>query len=268
MSTEREKIIKIIREELPKLFIRDQLFRTQILGIMTESLASKHEMLKTLEELKLLREDFNKESLRVWEEIKALRADLTTLREDFNRETAKIWEEIKALRADLTTLREDFNRETAKIWEEIKALRSEFTYGMENFRRYLQALGARWGIYSEEAFRNGVRGLLEEYFGAHVKKWLHFDSDGIVFGRPSEIDIDVVITDAKHILIEIKSSVSKGDVSTFLRKSTLYKKVERVEPELIIVSPYVDEDAKRLAEEAGIKIYTRFEDLRRKKTNK
>lgn len=41
---------------------------------------------------------------------------------------------------------------------EIKALRMDFNRGMRAFQLRLDALGARWGIFAEEAFREGACG--------------------------------------------------------------------------------------------------------------
>ena len=239
MSMSREEIIRVIKEELPKILLEDSLFKAQIIGILAEALATKGEIGKIIKEIKILREDFI-------------------------RGTTKLWNEIKNLREETVKLREDFTRETTKLWDELKALREDFNVGMGNFARYLQALGSRWGVFAEDAFREGLRGLLESYFGVKVKKWTYYDEEGYVFGRPSTVDIDVAIVNAKHILIEVKSSVSRGDVGTFIKTASLYKRVLNVEPELVIVSPFVDERALKLAEEAGIRVYTALEELRRR----
>ena len=84
------------------------------------------------------------------------------------------------------------------------------------------ALGARWGIGSETAFRNAIRGILEEV-GFHVERYLKFDEEGMVFGRPDQVELDIVMRDKKVFLIEIKSSVSRGDVSIFERKARFYQ---------------------------------------------
>ena len=241
MATLKNEVKRVIKEELPKILLEDPLFRTQIIGILTEAFAAKGDLNKIIGEIK-------------------------ALREDFNRETIKMWGEIKALREETVKLREDFARETAKLWDEVKALREDFNIGMENFAHYLQALGARWGIYAEDAFREGVRALLEKYFGVRVEKWTYYDSEGYVFGRPSMVDIDLAIIDSKHVLIEVKSSVSRGDVGTFIKTASLYKRVFNVEPELMIVSPFVDDRALKLAKEAGIKVYTSLDKFRKRRT--
>jgi len=97
-------------------------------------------------------------------------------------------------------------------------------------------LGARWSILNEEAVRNALRGLLGDYFNAKVDKWEIFDEKGIVYGVPSLVEADVLITDSEHILVEIKSHVRKSDITELLRMSELYKAKTGVMPKLVIVS--------------------------------
>ena len=77
-----------------------------------------------------------------------------------------------------------------------------------------------------------------------------------MFGRPSVIEVDMVVKDREHILIEIKSSVSRADVFELWRIGQLYERVRGIKPRLAIVSPFVREDAKKVAKELGIEVYT------------
>ena len=101
-----------------------------------------------------------------------------------------------------------------------------------------------------------MRGLIENYFGGRVERWSRYDEEGLVFGHPSVVDADLVVKDSEHILVEIKSSVSRGDVYELWRIGQLYEKVEGTKPRLAIVSPYVDGKAKEAADKLGIEIYT------------
>jgi len=42
--------------------------------------------------------------------------------------------------------------------------------GFELVERHISALGARWGLISEEAFREGLKGLLEKELGLKVER--------------------------------------------------------------------------------------------------
>ena len=149
----------------------------------------------------------------------------------------------------------DNTRAIRSLQEQVLSL----TRIMEQFSRRLDALGARWGILSEAAFRNSMRGILERHFEARVERWIYYDREGFVYGHPSTVDADLVIKDKEHILIEVKSSVRKSDVTELKRVGELYEKVKGVKPRLIIVSPYVDEKARETAEALGIEMYMSIE---------
>jgi len=92
--------------------------------------------------------------------------------------------------------------------------------------------------------------------GGKVERWTCQDSEGLVFGHPGIVEADLVVRDEEHILVEVKSSVSRGDVYEFWRIGRLYERVEGVKPRLAIVSPYVDGEAKKAADRLGIEVYT------------
>ena len=133
----------------------------------------------------------------------------------------------------------------------------EHTKRIEKFDVTLSAIGSRWGILAESAFRQALRGMFEDRFGVKVSEWITEDKDGYVFGHPSIIQMDVVVKNGEHWLIEIKSSASRGDVSTLHRMGMLYEKEKGVKPaKLILVSPFVEDKAKAIASSLNIDVYT------------
>jgi hypothetical protein len=117
-------------------------------------------------------------------------------------------------------------------------------------------LGARWGIQAEEAFRNGMRSILEEV-GFTAERYLAYDNEGDVFGRPDQVELDIVIQDGKVIVIEIKSSLDRGHVHHFSRKVAFYaRKTGRQVARQVIITPFTENGARALAEELGIEICT------------
>ena len=158
-------------------------------------------------------------------------------------------EETNAILREIKNLRIDFNKR-------MEEMREDFNRRMEAFDIKLSALGARWGLINEASVRQALKGILERFFKAKVERWEVYDEKGLVYGHPSMIDVDVLIRDSEHILIEIKSHVRKGDVAELLRISQLYQEKTGVTPRLVIVSPYVDEKAKELAKIKNITIYT------------
>ena len=127
-------------------------------------------------------------------------------------------------------------------------------------RRYdstIGALGSRWGVYSEASFRNGIQAILVESFGVEVLNLQESDPEGEVFGRPDQVEIDVIIQNGLVIVCELKSSISKSEMYTFDRKVAFYeKRYQRSVNRKIVISPMVDSFAFPVAERLGIEVYS------------
>jgi hypothetical protein len=149
--------------------------------------------------------------------------------------------------AELVRLREDMNK-----------LREDMIRGFELVESHISALGARWGIMAENAFRESLKGLLEKELGYRVEKWTVFDEAGRVYGYPSVVDVDVTVSDGKLILIEVSSHMKASDITTFRRKAELYMEKTGKRPDkLVAVTPYIDDTAQKAAKELGIEVYTK-----------
>ncbi|MEM1625610.1 MAG: DUF3782 domain-containing protein [Candidatus Nezhaarchaeales archaeon] len=208
------------------------------------------EFTKIWSEIARLREDMMEGFKRHDEEIRRLREDMIAGFKRHDEEFAKVWSEIARLREDMIA---GFKRHD----EEIAKLRADMMEGFNLLKRHLDALGARWGLLSEQAFREGLRSLIEKEFGFKVEKWVRWDGEGYVHGHPSDVDVDIAVHDEKIILIEIKSHVGQSDVSAFKRKAEFYERVEGRKPDrLLIVTPYADEKALETAKQLQIEVYT------------
>jgi len=131
--------------------------------------------------------------------------------------------------------------------------------GFELVNRHISALGARWGLMAEEAFREGLRGLLEEELGLRVERWTAYDEEGYVYGYPSELEVDVAVVDGRTILVEVSSHVRPSDVFEFRRKAEIYERKVGVKPDrLLMVTPYADDAALRAGMRLGVEIYTKI----------
>ncbi|MFN3805483.1 MAG: DUF3782 domain-containing protein [Pyrobaculum sp.] len=101
------------------------------------------------------------------------------------------------------------------------------------------ALGARWGLMSEDVFREGMREILKEA-GWAVEKEYVMDVDGYVYGAPQDVEYVVVVKDGKVILVEIAASIRRGDIQTFVRKRELYERTKGVKVEKVyVITPYI-----------------------------
>ena len=187
--------------------------------------------------LKLLKED---------EEFRYAVAGLIGLEEILKR-LDRHEEQLIKLREDMNKLREDMNK-----------LREDMNRGFELIERRITALGARWGIHAEKAFRESLKGILEEEFGAKVERWVAKDLDGQVFGYPSDVEVDLAVKDGRTILIEVSSHIRASDVLVFKRKADFYERTTGIRADrLVIVTPYADERALKAARKMGVEIYTK-----------
>jgi hypothetical protein len=194
--------------------------------------------------LKLLKED---------EEFRYAVAGLLGLEEILKR-LDRHEEQLVKLREDMVKLREDMN----KLREDMNKLREDMNRGFELIERRISALGARWGLQTEEAFREGLRGILEKEFGVRVERWIEKDKEGMVYDHPSDVELDIAVKDGKTILIEVSSHIKASDIPIFRRKSEFYEKITGIKADrLVIVTPYADDKALEMAKEFGIEIYTK-----------
>jgi hypothetical protein len=74
---------------------------------------------------------------------------------------------------------------------------NEVTYLRRTLETRLGGLGARWGIQTEEAFRNAMKTILEEV-GFKAKRYLAYDTEGEVFGRPDQVALDQTGVDERQ----------------------------------------------------------------------
>jgi hypothetical protein len=182
-------------------------------------------------------------------------------REEDKRADAEFRAEQARLHAEHVARMEHYARQEHEKWEAnqkaINDLLSAITSLERQYHTTIGALGARWGLYSENSFRNALKGILEEDFGVEVVNVTDFDHEGEVFGRPDQVELDIIIKNGVLIACELKSSMSKSDMHIFDRKVRFYeKKHNRTVSRLIVISPMVDERAHKLAEKLGICVYS------------
>jgi hypothetical protein len=238
---ENQQVRQLIRQELPSLLQNDPEMRAWVLSLTREQYADKRETEsrfdRVLDEMRRDRE----ENTRKWEENQQ---ELRTLREEQNRKWEaqdQKWEKNQATINAMLKEIHDLSR------------RHDSTIG---------ALGARWGLHTEQSFRNALKGILEDSFGVEVLNVTEFDDEGEVFGRPDQVELDVIIQDGTLILCEIKSSMSKSDLYAFERKVRFYEKHHnRKAHRALVISPMVDRRAQDVARKLGIEVYSYAEDI-------
>lgn len=139
---------------------------------------------------------------------------------------------------------------------ELKRLHEEVMAQVQKVGRTIGALESRWGLQSEKAFRDALAGILEKSFGVEVLNVNDYDSEGEVFGRPEQVELDVVIKNGLLLICELKSSIDKAGMYIFERKARFYeRRHQRQAQRLIVISPMIDARAQKVAERLGIETY-------------
>jgi len=221
--------------------------------ILVEVLTAKPEIVyEALARLMPWQNLATKDDLRRLEEKMATKDDLRRVEESIGKleERVKEFEERlgmveekmatkEELRAVETSLREEIRMVETSLREEIGKVEESLREDMRRLWLALNALGARWGVFSEDAFRSGVRELLRDA-GYAVERWIHYDDRGYVYGYPSEVELDVIIRDGRTLAVEITSALKRGDLQQIRRKVEFFSTVtgRRVDA-VYVITPFI-----------------------------
>ncbi|MEM1786989.1 MAG: PD-(D/E)XK nuclease family protein [Pyrobaculum sp.] len=189
--------------------------------ILVEVLTAKPEIVyEALAKLTPWQNLATKDDLRRLEEKMATKEDLKKLEEKMATK--------EELRAVETSLREEIRRVETSLREDMRRLWLA-----------LNALGARWGVLSEDAFRDGVRELLKDA-GYAVERWVYYDDKGYVYGYPSEVELDIIIRDGRTLAVEITSALKRGDLQQIKRKVALFSTVTGRRVDVVyVITPFI-----------------------------
>ncbi len=236
-SEEKKKILKAIEE--------DREFRYALMGLL-----GFREILDRITKLEERQQKLEERQQKLEERFQQLEERFAKLEERF----ARLEERQQRLEERFAQLEEKFARleeRQQKLEERQQRLEEE----MRETRRVLFVISHRFGILSESSFREAMKYVIQEIFGvANVEKKSIYDDKGIVYGYPSVVDIDVLIHNKIHVLIEVKSRVSRADVYELHRIGRLYEEKYNIKPRLVIIGGFIDDKAWEIAEKLGVEI--------------
>ncbi len=243
-AEDKRRIIEALEE--------DKEFRYALMGLL-----GFKEILDRISRLEERYQKIDERIAKLEERFVKLEERFTKLEEKFaelEERFVKLEERFAKLEERQQKLEERFARleeRQQKLEERQQRLEEE----MKETRRVLITIAHRFGILSEAGFREAMKYVVEETLGAGLveKKTLR-DEEGIVYGHPAVIDIDVLIRDKEHIIIEIKSRVSRGDVAELYRIGKLYEKIYNVKPKLVIIGGFIEPEAWGTASKLGVEI--------------
>ena len=188
MELDAQTVKKIVKEELPGLMKRDKNIRRFILELSKELFTETREKTVKLEKetesrFELLLDELRKdreEQTRKWEEQNKRLEEQNKRWEEQDKkwkEQNKRWKEQNKRWKEQNKKWEEQNKKWEENQEEIRKLYRAFTRKHDTT---LGALGARWGIRSEESFRNALKDILKD-FDITVLNIKEYDVEGEVF---------------------------------------------------------------------------------------
>jgi hypothetical protein len=147
-------------------------------------------------------------------------------------------DDLRKLEEKMAT-KKGLKRVETSLREDLRGVEKSLREDLRRVELALNALGARWGVFSEDAFRSGVRELLRDA-GYTVERWVYYDDRGYVYGYPSEVELDVVVRDGRTFAVEITSALRRGDLQQIKRKVELFSAVtgRRVDA-VYVITPFI-----------------------------
>jgi len=242
-----ETLKEAIRRELPALLREDPDLRGYIQDLMRGQFADRLETQDRFEKLLgELRRD-REANERKWEAQEQKWAEQQTVLRDHMAEQSRLWKESSA--------------EQERRWYQNKrqfdAVHEAIMAQAKKHERGIGALGSRWGTQSEAAFRNALAGILEQSFGVTVMRVDEYDDAGTVFGRPDQVELDIIIKNGLLLICELKSSIDKAGMYIFERKARYYEQRHGQKANrLIVISPMIDPRAQQVADQLGIETFS------------
>ena len=193
ISLTEEEIRELIANEFPRLITQNPEIRYELIGVMSETFAKKEDIAAILSELRQMREESEQQRLE-------FRQEMQVLREESEQRWIEFREEMQVLREESNRLREESEQRWVEFRQEMQVLREESNRlrvytdnAIRRFNHTVQGLGARWGLQSEDAFRNGLAAILTDELGFRVERYEGYDNSGSVFGQPEQVEMDVII---------------------------------------------------------------------------
>lgn len=222
------EIKQLIKRELPVMFREDVEIHQFIIELSNERFADKRDTESRFDQV------------------------LAELRRD-REANEKRWNEHLQ---ETQQLQEEQNRKWEQNQKNIQQVLDRLDAFTRKYESNIGAIGSRWGFQAEEAFRSALKSILEESFGVEVLNITEFDDTGEVFGRPDQVELDVIIKNGVLIICEIKSSMSRGDVYIFDRKVAFYERLHQCQAtRRIIITPMMRDDARRVAAKLDIEVF-------------
>jgi len=168
------------------------------------------------------------------EEVEEKTATITVGISDFKelkdvvKALAKALQELAQAQQRTETTMEALARAQERTESEMGSLMKAQEESFQRLSDQIAALGARYGIYKEATFRSTILDLLSKTPGVQLREGYYGDRE-----------VDVIIRDGEHVLLEITSRMHGWDIERIYRSADDYRNREGIEPTLMVATSYV-----------------------------
>ncbi len=266
-----------VKRELLKLLREDEEFRYAVLGLLglEEILKAIKSLQEQVADLQRQVANLQKQFVTLQEQVAGLQKQFVTLQKQvasLQKQVADLQKQFVTLEKQVASLQEQvagLQKQFVTLQEQVASLQKQFVTlekhvaglqeQMVRLSGTIAALGMRYGVLTEEVFRDAIKYLVEDLLKVYkVEKWTYYDKSGRVFNAPSIVEVDVLVRDGEHILVEYKAHIDRSDVTELFKIGELYAEVTGVKPRLLIVGPTAVSRALKLAEELKVDVRTEY----------
>ncbi len=166
-----EEFVEWLREHLPKLLQEDQRFGAEVVGVLAQALSPRSELVRVLEEIRALREDFARRFEAIDRRFEALQKEMDRRFELVDKRFEAIDRRFEALQKEMDRRFEALQREMDRRFE---ALQKEMDRRFELVDKRFEAIDRRFEALQRE---------MDERFALHSRQIAQLQQDVILIQR-------------------------------------------------------------------------------------
>jgi hypothetical protein len=248
IKEEERHILKI----LPILLRQDRKFQTEVYSVLSETFAAKKDFERTLEELRISREEWNKRFEEMRQESK----------EEFKIMRQESKEEFKIMRQESNKRSEEWNKHFEEMRQESNKRSEEAKEERKDLKdwvwKVVGGLQGRAGRNLEDVIAGTLRVALKRRDVKPENLKLRqkiVDNKGFVGPKGREYEIDIWVHNSESMVFEIKSYAEEEDVTRFNDKAELViEKLKLSNPSKVFITLQKGREMTNICRELGVEL--------------
>ena len=237
---EKEEFLRL----LPKLILEDNEVKGAIITALSGIVATKEDIAKQIEHSDRRFEAIQKQ---MDERFEAIQKQMDERFEAIQKQM----DERFATKDDIAKQIEHSDRRFEAIDKRFEAMQKQMDYNYKDLRSSISNLGGRMGKSAEMAVLRLLKeeNKLKEIEITKIEQLKLKDTEGVVFTKGYNTDIDILMENGKTILIEVKFKVNNRDLQHFFDAARLYEKLYKKPDELWVLTFEITHKTLKVAEE-------------------